>query len=95
MADVNVKQHDSFTATHMLKSNAGDRKYARKRIYQGCSVRPEKSVPRDHCLAKPRDAKLTLGRIYLSALHTHEKFLYSMLGAPRIYAMSMGFSGPK
>ena len=31
MADVNVKQHDSFMATLTLKSNAGDRKVCKKK----------------------------------------------------------------
>ena len=31
MADINVKQHDSFMATHTLKLNAGDRKVSKKK----------------------------------------------------------------
>ena len=42
--------------------------YARKRIYHGCLVRIEKSVPRDHCLASLGTASwcqtVTLGRFF-------------------------------
>ena len=45
------------------------------------SVRREKSVPRDHCLTSPDRASwcqtVTLGRIFLSAPHIHEIFLWS------------------
>ena len=46
--------------TPPLKSKLEFKRYARKRIYHGCLVRIDKSVPQDHCLAsqvKPRDAK--------------------------------------
>ena len=45
MADVNIKERDSFMVIPMLELE----KYARKRIYYDCSVRTENSVPRDHC----------------------------------------------
>ena len=57
------------------------KRYARKRIYYGCLVRIEKSIPQDHCLALLGKASwcqtVTLGQIFLSAPHTHEKFIYS------------------
>ena len=39
MADANVEQRDSLIATPTLKSNAGDERYARKRIYHGQGYR--------------------------------------------------------
>ena len=55
--------------------------YARKRICNGGSVRIENSVTRDNCsasLGKPRDAEqLPSWRNFQSALHNHERFLYS------------------
>ena len=51
MADVNVQECDSLMETPSLISNAEDQKYARKRIYRGCLVGIENSVPPDHCLA--------------------------------------------
>ena len=50
MADVNVNESDSLMATPTLKSHAGDRKVCKKKNHD-CSVRIEKSAPRDHCLA--------------------------------------------
>ena len=47
----------------------------------------EKSVPRDHrlsSLGKPRDAnRRSLGRIFLSYPHTHDRFLYSIFQVSR------------
>ena len=43
----------------------------------------EESVPPNHCLSshcKPHDAKgLSPGRIFLSHLHIHDRFLYCLL----------------
>ena len=79
MADVNVKDRDSFTATPTLSKMLELEKYARKRIYHGCSMRIEKSVPLDHFLASLGKASwwqtMTLGRIFLSALHTHNSYI--------------------
>ena len=83
MADVSVNERDSFMATPTLKSNAGDRKVCKKKKLSWMLVIfIEKSAPRDHCLALLGEASwcqtMTLGRIFLSAPHTHERFLYSI-----------------
>ena len=63
------------------------KRYASKRISHGCLVQIKKSVPRDHYLASLGKASLcqtlTLRRIFLSAPHTHERFLYSCTGQSR------------
>ena len=57
--------------------------YTRKRIYHNYLAQTEKSVPRDHCLASlgfdiTRQSlvmPVTLGLIFLSAPHTHNRYL--------------------
>ena len=55
--------------------------YARTRIYHGCLMWIEKSIPQDHCLASLGIASwcqtVTVGWIFQSAPHTHERFLIS------------------
>ena len=55
---------------------------SKKKIHYSCEGRIEKSVPRYHrlsSLCKPPDAKRrSSGWIFLSYLHTHNRFLYSM-----------------
>ena len=83
MADVNKQERESLMATPMLKSTLEFKRYVRKRIYHGCLVQIEKSVPWDHCLASLSTAlwcqTLILWQIFLSTPHTHERFLYSAI----------------
>ena len=55
--------------------------YARKIVHYSCECRIKKCVPQDHrltSLCKPRDAKQwSLGHIFLSYPHTHDRSLYS------------------
>ena len=61
MADVNVKQHDSFLATPTLKSNAGDRNVCKKKNLSWLFGADKKNLSLGitvwHHSAKPRDAK--------------------------------------
>ena len=79
MADINVKQYDLFMAAPTLKS-VKIKCWRSKGMQEKESImRIETSVPRNHCLALFGKASwfqtVTLGRIFLSAPHTHETFL--------------------
>ena len=50
MLDINVLEWDALMATPTLNRTLEIKRYARKRIFHGCLVRIEKSVPRAHCL---------------------------------------------
>ena len=75
MADVNVKQHASLMGTPTLKSNAGDQKVCKKKNPSWLFDADRKIVLWDHS-AKPHDARQwSSDWIFLSAPHTHERFL--------------------
>ena len=74
MVDVNVQDCDLLMATPMLKSNTGNQMVCKKKNHKSIK-NASLWITVWHHSAKPRNAKQCFRSIFLSAPHTHERFL--------------------